>query len=174
MTLGDFVMYIFFTGLVATPLIQIASIGTQISEAFAGLDRIREIRSMATEDEEDATRLRATDLKGHFVFEDVSFEYDKGVEVLSVHVINTLEGKALWVDFVNEHGMYDWINCWSPYSNEFRTLYNLQAYPALFVFDREKKIVAKRVTPRQAEQIINNLSALEGLNNTTAHGSKTH
>ena len=43
MTLGDFVMYVFFTGLVAAPLINIASIGTQITEAFAGLDRIREL-----------------------------------------------------------------------------------------------------------------------------------
>jgi ABC-type multidrug transport system fused ATPase/permease subunit len=82
MTLGDFVMYVFFTGLVATPLIQIASIGTQISEAFAGLDRIREIRSMATEDEEDATRLRATELTGDFAFENVWFEYDEDVPVL--------------------------------------------------------------------------------------------
>ena len=53
MTLGDFVMYLFFIGLVAAPLVQIASIGTQITEAFAGLDRIREIRSMATEGQED-------------------------------------------------------------------------------------------------------------------------
>ena len=45
MTLGDFVMYIFFTGLVAAPLVQISSISTQLSEAFAGLDRIREIRA---------------------------------------------------------------------------------------------------------------------------------
>ena len=82
MTLGDFFLYIFFTGLVATPLIQIASIGTQISEAFAGLDRIREIRSMATEDEEDATRRRATELTGDFTFENVWFEYDKDVPVL--------------------------------------------------------------------------------------------
>ena len=82
MTLGDFVMYIFFTGLVATPLIQIASIGTQISEAFAGLDRIREIRSMATEDEEDVNRRHATQLTGHFAFENVWFEYDKDVPVL--------------------------------------------------------------------------------------------
>ena len=83
MTLGDFVMYIFFTGLVATPLIQIASIGTQISEAFAGLDRIREIRSMATEDDEDATRRRATQLSGQVAFEDVNFEYEKDVPVLN-------------------------------------------------------------------------------------------
>ena len=50
MTLGDFIMYVFFIGLMAAPLVQIASIGTQISEAFAGLDRIREMRGMATED----------------------------------------------------------------------------------------------------------------------------
>ena len=43
MTLGDLFMYIFFTALVAAPLVEIASIGTQITEAFAGLDRIREI-----------------------------------------------------------------------------------------------------------------------------------
>ena len=56
MTLGDFFMYIFFTALVAAPLVEIATIGTQITEAFAGLDRIREIKRMATEDEHDATR----------------------------------------------------------------------------------------------------------------------
>ncbi len=43
MTLGDFVMYVFFTGLLAAPMIQIAAIGTQLTEAFAGLDRIREV-----------------------------------------------------------------------------------------------------------------------------------
>ncbi len=82
MTLGDFVMYIFFTGLVVSPLVQIASIGTQISEAFAGMDRIREIRAMATEDEEDDLRAPARDIRGDFAFEDVSFEYDPGVPVL--------------------------------------------------------------------------------------------
>jgi len=56
MTLGDLFMYMIFTGLVAAPLVEIASIGTQITEAFAGLDRIREIRHMATEDEDEAQR----------------------------------------------------------------------------------------------------------------------
>lgn len=91
---------------------------------------------------------------------------EKGVEVLSIHVINTIEGKELWVDFVNEYHMYDWINCWSPYSNEFRRVYNLQAYPQLFIIDRDKKIVAKRITPEQAEQIINNLITIESKKNT--------
>ena len=56
MTLGELIMYIFFIGLVAAPLVSIASIGTQITEAFAGLDRIREILDMPTEIDEDARR----------------------------------------------------------------------------------------------------------------------
>src|SRR6266853_4174922 len=54
MTPGDLVFYMILTGLVAMPLIEIANIGTQITEAFAGLDRIREIKGMTTEDDEDA------------------------------------------------------------------------------------------------------------------------
>ncbi len=86
---------------------------------------------------------------------------EKGVEVICVHVINSVEGKEKWVDFINEHQMYDWINCWSPYSNDFRKIYNLQSYPQLFILDGDKKIVAKRVTPEQAESIINNLIKIE-------------
>jgi ABC-type multidrug transport system fused ATPase/permease subunit len=82
MTLGEFVMYVFFTGLVAAPLVSIASIGTQISDAFAGLDRIREIRSMATEDADDAEREPLPEVRGDVRFEDVSFEYNPGVPVL--------------------------------------------------------------------------------------------
>lgn len=82
MTLGDFVMYIFFTGMLASPVIQLSSIGTQISEAFAGLDRIREIKRLATEDEEDASLAPLETIDGHVTFEGVSFEYDPGVPVL--------------------------------------------------------------------------------------------
>ena len=78
MTVGDFVMYLVFTALMAMPVIQLASIGTQITEAFAGLDRIREIRRMATEDEEDASRAPLPDIRGEVAFEDVSFEYNAG------------------------------------------------------------------------------------------------
>src|SRR5690606_22621826 len=82
MTLGDFVMYIFFTGMLASPVIQLSSIGTQISEAFAGLDRIREIRRMTTEDEEDELREPVGVLDGRVQFENVFFEYDPGAPVL--------------------------------------------------------------------------------------------
>jgi len=82
MTLGDFVMYLFFTGLTAAPLIQMASIGTQLTEAFAGLDRIREVRHMATEDDEDASRLALPALHGAVRFEHVHFSYTPGTPVL--------------------------------------------------------------------------------------------
>ena len=82
MTLGDFIMYVFFIGMVAAPLVQISNIGTQISEAFAGLDRIREIRSMDTEDVGDEDRQSVTDVEGDIKFDDVTFSYDEGVPVL--------------------------------------------------------------------------------------------
>ncbi len=82
MTIGDFVMYLMFTGLMALPVIQLASIGTQVTEAFAGLDRIREIRRMATEDQEDAGLAAIDDVHGEVEFDHVTFEYNTGVPVL--------------------------------------------------------------------------------------------
>ncbi|HXW05490.1 MAG TPA: ABC transporter ATP-binding protein [Vicinamibacterales bacterium] len=82
MTLGDFIFYLVLTGLMAAPVVQIASIGTQISEAFAGLDRIRELLGMATEDQEDSARAPLGPIAGEVLFEDVSFEYNPGVPVL--------------------------------------------------------------------------------------------
>ncbi|MEP6765701.1 MAG: ABC transporter ATP-binding protein [Gemmatimonadaceae bacterium] len=82
MTLGNLLMYVFFIGLVTLPLVQIASIGTQLTEAFAGLDRIRELRDLVTEDQEDATKASAAQIKGDVKFDDVWFEYEKDVPVL--------------------------------------------------------------------------------------------
>ncbi len=82
MTLGQFVQYVFFVGLVALPLINIASIGTQITEAFAGLDRIYELRRMTTEDAEDAQRAPLGPVRGDVAFEHVIFAYKPGVPVL--------------------------------------------------------------------------------------------
>jgi ABC-type multidrug transport system fused ATPase/permease subunit len=82
MTLGDFFTYILFTGLMVAPVVQIASIGTQISEAFAGLDRIREIMQMSTEDQEDSSRDPLPEVRGEIAFDRVTFEYNPGVPVL--------------------------------------------------------------------------------------------
>jgi subfamily B ATP-binding cassette protein MsbA len=82
MTLGDLFMYIFFTSLMAFPIIELTSIGTQITDAFAGLDRIREVMDKATEDEMDATRKSLPDIQGAIRFDDVFFEYETDTPVL--------------------------------------------------------------------------------------------
>jgi ABC-type multidrug transport system fused ATPase/permease subunit len=82
MTPGDLLMYLSLTLLLAAPVVQIASIGTQISEAFAGLDRIHELKSMAAEDADDPQRSAVTDIRGEIAFENITFEYNPGVPVL--------------------------------------------------------------------------------------------
>jgi thiol-disulfide isomerase/thioredoxin len=81
----------------------------------------------------------------------------KGVEVVAVHILGGEEGKVKWIDAINEKGYYDWINAWNPYDFSFKNLYDVSATPALFVLDENKKIVAKRIAPEQAEKIINAL-----------------
>lgn len=82
MTLGSLITFVIFIAMVTAPLVQVASIGTQITEAFAGLDRIRELRDMATEDQEDASKQDVPSVVGRVQFDDVSFEYEEGVPVL--------------------------------------------------------------------------------------------
>ena len=82
MTLGDLIMYVLFTGWMITPLVQMASIGTQITEAFAGLDRIREIRAMVTEADGDVGRAPMSATDGHISFEEVWFAYEEDSPVL--------------------------------------------------------------------------------------------
>jgi ABC-type multidrug transport system fused ATPase/permease subunit len=94
MTLGGFIMYIFFIGMVAAPLVQIASIGTQITEAFAGLDRIHEIREMRTEDQDDASRAALAEVDGKVEFDHVTFSYVPGVPVLRDVSFRASEGST--------------------------------------------------------------------------------
>jgi len=82
MTSGELFSYVLYVGMLVAPLVQIASIGTQITEAFAGLDRIHEIRQVATEDVHDATRETTSHIEGEVTFENVGFEYKPGVPVL--------------------------------------------------------------------------------------------
>jgi len=82
MTSGELFTYVLYVGAMVAPLVQISSIGTQISEAFAGLDRIHELRSVRTEDNEDEHRATISDLAGEVRFEDVWFEYKPDTPVL--------------------------------------------------------------------------------------------
>jgi ABC-type multidrug transport system fused ATPase/permease subunit len=94
MTVGDFVWYLTMTAMVTVPVVQLANIGTQVTEAFAGLDRIREIRKMATEDDEDMTRSAMPDVRGEVGFDDVTFEYNADVPVLKHVTFTAPEGST--------------------------------------------------------------------------------
>jgi len=82
MTLGDLVMYVFFTGLLVQPIAEIAAIGTQLTEALAGLDRIREVFGRPTEDQRDAEKATLDEVRGDVEFDGVEFEYEPGQPVL--------------------------------------------------------------------------------------------
>jgi subfamily B ATP-binding cassette protein MsbA len=82
MTTGELFSYVLYVGVMTVPLIQISNIGTQITEAFAGLDRIHELRAVHTEDERDAARSRVAEVLGDVTFEDVWFEYKPDTPVL--------------------------------------------------------------------------------------------
>ena len=82
MTTGDFTMYVAFTIFMVIPIVDLANIGTQITEAFAGLDRISEVFGIKTETDEDARRQSLPRIEGTIDFEDVHFEYEKDVPVL--------------------------------------------------------------------------------------------
>ena len=81
-TVGDLLRYLLFTGVVVAPVMQIASIGTQFAEAFAGLDRVREILGAPTEFDEDAAREAVGPIAGRVSFEGVTFAYTQGTPVL--------------------------------------------------------------------------------------------
>ena len=80
---------------------------------------------------------------------------NKDVKVLAIHMISSVEGKRKWIDFVNEHETYDWINAWSPYSFEYKDLYNVYTTPVIYVLDENKKIIAKQIAAEQVEDVIN-------------------
>ncbi len=82
MTSGDFTMYIAFTIFMVIPIVDLANIGTQMTEAFAGLDRISEIFAMKTETDEDARKQSLPSVKGTIDFENVAFEYEENSPVL--------------------------------------------------------------------------------------------
>jgi subfamily B ATP-binding cassette protein MsbA len=82
MTLGSFFSFTLFLGLLVGPVVQIVNIGSQITEAFAGLERIREIRTEVREDADEASRRPLRGIRGQIELRDVWFEYEAGSPVL--------------------------------------------------------------------------------------------
>ncbi len=82
LTIGDFFAFILYLGFLIAPIVQMSNIGSQITEAFAGLDRMQEILELKREDEDPKRNEHLTEVDGHISFDSVSFSYEKGKEVL--------------------------------------------------------------------------------------------
>ena len=82
MTMGALFQFTALLAMLVGPVVQIVSIGSQITEAFAGLERIREIRNELAEDAGDEARSDLPPIRGEVEFRDVTFEYKPGVPVL--------------------------------------------------------------------------------------------
>jgi ABC-type multidrug transport system fused ATPase/permease subunit len=82
MTLGGFFTYTMFLGYLAAPLFQVVGIGTQITEAVAGLERTREVMDEKPEDEDPRRTVELGAINGDVQFDSVTFAYDPAKTVL--------------------------------------------------------------------------------------------
>jgi thiol-disulfide isomerase/thioredoxin len=80
-----------------------------------------------------------------------------GVKVLAISTLFGEDGKIKWVNFVNEHKLYDWMNAWNPYSYDFKLKYDILSTPQIYILDENEKIVAKKIGPEQVTDILNEL-----------------
>jgi subfamily B ATP-binding cassette protein MsbA len=94
MTLGTFVTYTIFLGLLVAPVFQIVMIGTQITEALAGLERTREVLRERPEDDDPARSLRLEHIQGEVIFENVVFAYEAAKTVLSDMTFRSAPGSV--------------------------------------------------------------------------------
>jgi len=83
LTAGDFVAFVLYLGFLIAPIVQMSNIGSQITEAFAGLDRMDEIFQMDKETEDSHRTLDLAEIKGDIRFENIHFSYEENNKVLN-------------------------------------------------------------------------------------------
>jgi len=82
MTIGDFLAFTLYLGFMIAPIVQMSNIGSQLTEAFAGLDRTEEIMKMDPEDLPEKRPLVLKEVIGNIEFDNVSFAYEEDKDVL--------------------------------------------------------------------------------------------
>ena len=102
LTTGDFLAFTLLLGFMITPIIQMSNIGSQLTEAFAGLDRTEEIMNMHSEANDEFRTIELAKIVGNVEFKDVSFSYEKGKEV--VRNISFKAGKGSVTALVGSSG----------------------------------------------------------------------
>jgi len=83
MTFGDFIQFTFLLAFMVAPIVQMSNIGSQLTEALAGLDRTEELMNMPAEEDDEDRTIVLENLKGEIIFDDVSFAYEEGKDVLN-------------------------------------------------------------------------------------------
>jgi subfamily B ATP-binding cassette protein MsbA len=83
MTQGDFLSFTLYLGFMIAPIVQMSNIGSQLTEAFAGLDRTEEIMNMEPEDDGRVRTITIGPIHGDIKFENISFAYEEGKQVLN-------------------------------------------------------------------------------------------
>ena len=83
MTSGEFLFFTLILGFMIAPIVQMSNIGSQLTEALAGLDRTEELMNMEAEEDDVARTIQLNEVKGDIKFDKVSFSYDEGKEVLN-------------------------------------------------------------------------------------------
>jgi len=82
LTVGELFSFTLFLGFLVAPVVQMANIGTQMTEAFAGLDRTADLLARPREDDDPNRTVRMPPVEGHVRFENVRFSYDPGKPVI--------------------------------------------------------------------------------------------
>lgn len=82
MTMGDFLFFTLLLGFMIAPIVQMGNIGSQLTEAFAGLDRTEELMNMTAEEDNEERTVVLDTIKGDIEFHEVSFSYEEGKQVL--------------------------------------------------------------------------------------------
>ncbi len=82
MTFGDFLAFTLYLGFMIAPIVQMSNIGSQLTEAFAGLDRTEEIMNTPLEADDRTRTLAVKEFRGDIVFDNVSFAYEEDKEVI--------------------------------------------------------------------------------------------
>jgi len=82
LTFGEFLSFTLYLGFMIAPIVQMSNIGSQLTEAFAGLDRTEEIMNMESEDDETQRSISLNEIHGDIKFDNVSFGYIEGKGVV--------------------------------------------------------------------------------------------
>jgi len=82
MTTGEFLFFTLILGFMIAPIVQMSNIGSQLTEALAGLDRTEELMNMTAEEDDKERNIQLETFKGDMEFNDVSFSYEVDKEVL--------------------------------------------------------------------------------------------